>query len=106
MFDEAEHRIWVDYFPYYAASVIIVVISIFVFARKLLIKDGVIYFREFVMMSCGMILGMIPMVNSAVAILLLWGYVAVPALLKCFDWLDTHEKIAIFRLKKKSEKLL
>jgi hypothetical protein len=57
-------------------------------------------------MSCGMILGMIPMVNSAVAILLLWGYVAVPALLKCFDWLDTHEKIAIFRLKKKSEKLL
>jgi hypothetical protein len=100
MFDEAEHRIWVDYFPYYAASVIIVVISIFVFARKLLIKDGVIYFREFVMMSCGMILGMIPMVNSAVAILLLWWYVAVPALLKWFNWLDTHEKLVIFRRKK------
>lgn len=100
MFDEVHQYVWNVYLPYYIISVCVILLSGIWFIRNLLLKDGVIYFRDVTLLFCGLVLGLIPLVNSAFAILVAWWYVGCPALIKCLSWLDSHEKDVVFRLKK------
>jgi hypothetical protein len=98
IFDEVQHQLWVEYLPFYLASIAVIYAVLVSFTRKL-VNEGVIYFREFVLIVSSAILGVIPIVNSAIACLIVGKYV-VDSIVKLFQFLDSHEKDVIFKFKK------
>jgi hypothetical protein len=98
IFDEVQHQLWMEYFPFYSASIAVIYAVLVSFTRKL-INAGVIYFREFVLIVSSAILGVIPIVNSAIACIIV-GKCIVNGIVKLFQFLDSHEKDVIFKFKK------
>jgi hypothetical protein len=81
---------------WYVISVIINMIQLFKYGRKLIREDGnVLYFRELIQIICLFVLFVTPIICFVVSAFVSYLYL-VNRLIELFTWLDKFEKIIIW----------
>jgi hypothetical protein len=86
---------------WYVISVLINMIQLFKYGRKLIREDGnVLYFRELIQIICLFVLFVTPIICFVVSAFVLYRYL-VDMLIEFFMWLDKFEKTIIWNGNKK-----